>query len=108
MISRYADKRGLRRYLAGAATARAGDEMSGPALLLLGFAATGRPATGSWLLAAVTIAGAVGGPVFGALLDRSRRPDRILAGPALAAVVAAGFGGRGGTGRAAGRALGDR
>jgi MFS family permease len=53
--------------------------MSGPALLLLGFAVTGRPATGSELLASVTIAGAVGGPVFGALLDRSRRPDRTLA-----------------------------
>jgi len=79
MISRYADKRGLRRYLAGAAAARAGDEMSGPALLLLGFAVTGRPETGSGLLASLTIAGAVGGPLFGALLDRSRRPDRLLA-----------------------------
>jgi len=64
--------------------ARAGDEMSGPAVLLLGLAVAGRPATGSELLAAVIIAGAVGGPVFGALLDRSRRPDRVLAG-ALAA-----------------------
>ncbi len=80
MKSSYRSSRGLRRYLAGAATARAGDEMSGPALLLLGFAATGRPATGSGLLASVTIAGAAGGPVFGALLDRSRRPDRVLAG----------------------------
>jgi MFS family permease len=71
--------RGLRRYLAGAAAARAGDEMSGPALLLLGFAVTGRPETGSGLLAALTIAGAAGGPLFGALLDRSRRPDRLLA-----------------------------
>ena len=71
--------RGLRRYLAGAAAARAGDEMSGPALLLLGFAVTGRPETGSGLLAALTIAGATGGPLFGALLDRSRRPDRLLA-----------------------------
>ena len=79
MISSYPSARGLRRYLAGAATARAGDEMSGPALLLLGFAATGRPATGSGLLASVTIAGAAGGPLFGALLDRSRRPDRVLA-----------------------------
>ncbi|HEY2266308.1 MAG TPA: MFS transporter [Streptosporangiaceae bacterium] len=79
--------RGLRGYLAGATAARAGDEMSGPALLLLGFAVTGRPAAGSGLLASVTIAGAVGGPVFGALLDRSRRPDRVqawtLAGYAL-------------------------
>jgi hypothetical protein len=72
--------RGVWRYLAGAAAARAGDEMSGPALLLLGFAVTGRPATGSALLAGVTIAGAVGGPAFGALLDRSRRPERVLAG----------------------------
>jgi MFS family permease len=69
----------LSRYLVGATTARAGDEMSGPALLLLGFAVTGRPATGSALLASVTIAAAAGGPVFGALLDRGRRPDRVLA-----------------------------
>jgi MFS family permease len=79
MTSRYTDRRGLRRYLAGAAAARAGDEMSGPALLLLGFAVTGRPQTGSGLLASLTIAGAAGGPLFGALLDRSRRPDRLLA-----------------------------
>ena len=67
-------------YLPGATAARAGDEMSGPAVLLLGFAVTGRPATGSALLASATIAGAAGGPVFGALLDRSPRPDRVLAG----------------------------
>jgi MFS family permease len=54
--------------------------MSGPALLLLGLAVTGRPATGSELLASVTIAGAAGGPFFGALLDRARRPERVLAG----------------------------
>jgi len=53
--------------------------MTGPALLLLGFAVTGRPATGSALLAGLTIAAAVGGPAFGALLDRSPRPDRVLA-----------------------------
>src|SRR5690242_13426669 len=79
MNSRYQVARGLRGYLAGATAARAGDEMSGPALLLLGFAVTGRPAAGSGLLASLMIAGAVGGPVFGALLDRSRRPDRVLA-----------------------------
>jgi MFS family permease len=54
--------------------------MSGPALLLLGFAVTRRPETGSGLLASLTIAGAAGGPLFGALLDRSGRPDRLLAG----------------------------
>ena len=66
-------------YLGGAAAARAGDEMSGPALLLFGLAATGRPAAGSELLASVTIAAAAGGPLFGALLDRSRRPARMQA-----------------------------
>jgi MFS family permease len=53
--------------------------MTGPALLLLGFAVTSRPGTGSALLAALTVAAAVGGPVFGAWLDRSPRPDRVLA-----------------------------
>src|ERR1700751_1684507 len=79
MISRYTDRAGLRRYLAGAAAARAGDGMSGPALLLVGFPVAGRPGPGSGLLASLTVAGAAGGPLFGALLDRSRRPDRLLA-----------------------------
>jgi hypothetical protein len=80
MISSYLPWRKVWKYLGGAAAARAGAEMSGPALLLLGFAATGRPATGSELLASLTIAAAAGGPLFGAMLDRSRRPDRLLAG----------------------------
>jgi MFS family permease len=71
-------------YLGGAASARAGDEMSGPALLLLGFGATGSAVAGSAMVAALTIAAAVGGPVFGAVLDRSPRPERVLAA-ALAA-----------------------
>ena len=53
--------------------------MAGPAVLLLGFAVTGRPGAGSVLLASLTVAAAVGGPLFGALLDRSPRPDRVLA-----------------------------
>ena len=53
--------------------------MAGPAVLLLGFAVTGRPGAGSLLLASLTVAAAVGGPLFGALLDRSPRPDRVLA-----------------------------
>jgi MFS family permease len=71
--------RALWKYLGGTTASRAGDEMAGPAVLLLGFAVTGRPATGSVLLAGLTIAAAAGGPLFGALLDRSPRPDRILA-----------------------------
>jgi MFS family permease len=77
--SSYTPWRTLWKYLAGTVASRAGDEMTGPALLLLGFAVTGRPSTGSALLAALTIAAAVGGPLFGALLDRSPRPHRVLA-----------------------------
>jgi Major Facilitator Superfamily len=69
----------LWKYLGGTLTSRAGDEMAGPALLLLGFAVTGRPTVGSALLAGLTIGAAVGGPLFGTLLDRSPRPDRVLA-----------------------------
>ena len=79
MKSSYALGRALWKYLGGTAVSRAGDEMTGPALLLAGFAVTGRPAAGSELLAALTIAAAVGGPLFGVLLDRSPRPDRVLA-----------------------------
>lgn len=69
----------LPRYLFGVAVARTGDEMSGPALLLLGVAATGTATTGSALLAAVTATAAVGGPAVGVLLDRAMRPGRVLA-----------------------------
>jgi MFS family permease len=77
--SSYELDRTLWKYLGGTAVSRAGDEMTGPALLLAGFAVTGSPASGSALLAALTIAAAVGGPLFGVLLDRSPRPDRVLA-----------------------------
>ncbi len=85
----------IRRYLAGSTLARIGDELSGPALLLLGL--TAGPHAGSALLAGLTAAAAVGGPVFGAALDRSGAPGRLLA-VALAgyaggiALVAATFG----------------
>ena len=79
MKSSYMPWRALWKYLGGTAASRAGDEMTGPALLLLGFAVTGRPGTGAALLAGLTVAAAVGGPVFGALLDRSPRPHRVLA-----------------------------
>ncbi len=67
----------LRRYLGGATLARTGDELSAPALLLLGM--TAGPHAGAALLAGLTAAAAVGGPVFGALLDRSATPGRLLA-----------------------------
>ncbi|WP_037370040.1 MFS transporter [Amycolatopsis orientalis] len=74
MASRYR----FSAYLAGATAARTGDELSGPAVLLLGVGASGAIA-GSALLAGLTIAAAVGGPLLGAVLDRSRTPGRLLA-----------------------------
>ncbi|GAA2305993.1 MFS transporter [Streptomyces violaceusniger] len=85
MMKRYA----LGCYLGGAAAARAGDEMSGPALLLAGPVLTGSPSSGSSLLAGIMAAAAVGGPLFGVVLDRSARPGRLLA--AALALYAAGL-----------------
>jgi predicted MFS family arabinose efflux permease len=53
--------------------------MSGPALLLAGFALTGSAVEASALLAGVTVSAAVGGPLLGAFLDRAPRPGRLLA-----------------------------
>ncbi|MEO3803581.1 MFS transporter [Nonomuraea sp. B1E8] len=65
--------------MGGAVAARTGDEMSGPALLVTGLAVTGSPLPASWLLAGLTVSAAVGGPLLGVLLDRARRPGRLLA-----------------------------
>ncbi|MGW0908696.1 MFS transporter [Streptomyces sp. NPDC002853] len=73
----------LRLYLAGAVVARAGDEMSGPALMLTGYAMAGSTIEASSLLAGITLSAAVGGPVLGALLDRAERPGRLLGGALL-------------------------
>ena len=75
------------RYFTGAVLARAGDEMTGPAVVLLAFAISRGPGLGSILMACLTVAAAVGGPVFGAALDRSGRPERSL-GYALAGYAA--------------------
>ncbi|WP_091082588.1 MFS transporter [Nonomuraea wenchangensis] len=74
----------LWRYLAGAAAARTADEMSGPALLIAGLAVTGSPVVASLLLAGLTVSAAAGGPLLGVLLDRARRPGRLLAGCVVA------------------------
>ncbi|WP_327173859.1 MFS transporter [Streptomyces sp. NBC_01335] len=77
-------------FVAGALAARTGDEMSGPALLLAGYALTGSAAGASSLLAGITVAAVVGGPVLGALLDRAGHPGRVLAGALI--LYAAGLG----------------
>ncbi|MGI5272584.1 MFS transporter [Nonomuraea sp. CA-218870] len=68
----------LTRYMIGALASRTGDEMSGPALLVAGVAVTGSPVLASALLAGLTASAAVGGPLLGVLLDRTRRPGRVL------------------------------
>ncbi|MQY34443.1 hypothetical protein SRB17_24120 [Streptomyces sp. RB17] len=69
----------MARYVAGAMAARVGDEMSGPALMLAGYAVAGSASEASALLAGITVAAAAGGPVLGAVLDRQQRPGRLLA-----------------------------
>ncbi len=69
----------LKQYLFGSLPARLGDEMSGQAILLMGLALTGSVALGSTVLAALTFSAAIGGPLLGAVLDRSPHPGRILA-----------------------------
>lgn len=69
----------LTHYLFGALPARLGDEMSGQAILLMGLALTGSVALGSTVLAALTFSAAIGGPLLGAVLDRSLHPGRVLA-----------------------------
>ncbi|MFJ4868860.1 MFS transporter [Streptomyces sp. NPDC088757] len=66
-------------HLAGAVVARTGDEMSGPALMLAGYALTGSAADASLLLAGITVSAVLGGPVLGSVLDRADRPGRPLA-----------------------------
>ncbi|RFU38178.1 MFS transporter [Actinomadura logoneensis] len=84
MINRYG---GAAAYFAGALSARTADEMSAPALLLLGMTVLGPDRPASLLFAALTAASAVGGPLLGALMDRSPHPGRLLA-LALAAYAA--------------------
>ncbi|MEU4102066.1 MFS transporter [Streptomyces tanashiensis] len=74
------EKKAIGICLAGALTARVGDETAGPALLLAGFALAGSTAEASALLAGISLAAALGGPVLGALLDGAARPGRPLAG----------------------------
>lgn len=84
MVARYS----MMRYLAGATCARTGDEVSGPALLLLALAVSGSSAQASFLYGGLTIAAGVGGPAFGVVLDRADHPGRVLA----AALFAYGIG----------------
>jgi MFS family permease len=63
----------LGRYATVATLVRAGDEASGPAVLLTVAALGGGTRRAALLMAALTAAAAVGGPLVGALLDRLPR-----------------------------------
>ncbi|MEI6360772.1 MAG: MFS transporter [Actinomycetes bacterium] len=77
----------LPAYLVTATLARSATESAGPALLIAAIATIGNATTGSYLVASLTASAAIGGPVVGALLDRSRAPRR---GFALAMATMAG------------------
>jgi MFS family permease len=68
----------MTHYLFGALPARLGDEMSSQAILLMGLALTQSTVLGSMVLAALTLSAAIGGPLLGAVLDRSPHPGRVL------------------------------
>ena len=70
--------RNLPTYLATATLARAATEATSPALLLVSIAVLGSGASGPYLVASLTGAAAVGGPVVGAALDRTAHPKRAF------------------------------
>ena len=61
----------LPAYLATATLARSATESAGPALLVVTIATIGNATTGSYIVSSLTASAAVGGPVIGALLDRT-------------------------------------
>lgn len=61
-------------YLATGLIARAATEAASPAVLLTAIAILGKASTGSYLVAALTVAAALTGPIAGALIDRSHNP----------------------------------
>ena len=74
-----APRRNLLTYLATATLARAATEATGPALLLVSIAALGSGATASYLVASLTGAAAIGGPIVEKLIDASTAPEcRLL------------------------------
>jgi len=66
-------------YLATGLMARAATEAASPAVLLTAIALLGKASTGSYLVAALTVAAALTGPLAGALIDRSRSPRAAFA-----------------------------
>lgn len=70
----------LAAYLTLATLARCGTESTGPATLIVAISTVASASSGSYVVASLTGAAAIGGPVLGAVIDRSPRPRRIFAG----------------------------
>lgn len=85
----------LRGYLVTATLARSASESAGPALLLVTIAVVGSAATGSYVVACMTVSAAVAGPFVGAILDRAGSARRaftatmVLMAGGLAAIALA-------------------
>jgi MFS family permease len=73
----------LRRYLVAAVLVRLADEGARVALVLLALQRTSSAAVGGALVAALLVPHVVAAPAVGLLIDRARRPQRVLAGAAL-------------------------
>ena len=69
----------LPAYLTLATLARSATESTGPATLIVAISAIGSAASGSYVVASLTGAAAVGGPVLGAVIDRAQRPRGVFA-----------------------------
>lgn len=80
-------RRALAAYAVTAVTSRSVTEALGPALLLTALASGRLERDGAIVLAAFTGLAAVSGPLVGALLDRARRPGRVLVAATLVLLV---------------------
>ncbi|MEI8260207.1 MAG: MFS transporter [Actinomycetes bacterium] len=69
----------LPAYLTLATLARSATESTGPATLIVAISTIGSAASGSYVVASLTGAAAVGGPVLGAVIDRSKHPRGVFA-----------------------------
>jgi hypothetical protein len=72
-------RRRVVRYFAAALAARSADEGARVALVLLALERTGSASIGGVLVAALLIPHVVTAPLIGSLVDRSRRPGRVVA-----------------------------
>jgi MFS family permease len=69
----------LGAYLTLATLARSATESTGPATLIVAISTIASATSGSYVIASLTGAAAIGGPVLGAVIDRSMHPRRVFA-----------------------------